>query len=92
MPSHGLGRRGEKVSAALPLNVLRRCQPEIRFVDECRRLEHVAAALARHVSPGDPAQLRLNRRQQLVQSCVVAGLPREKQLGDVWSWGHLDWG
>ena len=65
-------------------------EPEIRFVDECRGLEHVAAALSRHVSPGDPAQLRLNRRQQLVQSRVVPGLPREEQLGDVRSRGHLD--
>ena len=56
----------------LPLHLVRVDQPQIRFVDERRRLEAVAAAFACDASARDLMELTLNERNQSVKGGLVA--------------------
>src|SRR5271157_725445 len=47
----------------------------------------MAVAFPSHATPGDPMQLAINLRGELVQSIFVAPAPRLKQLGDLVSEG-----
>ena len=61
---------------------LRFDQPEIRLVDEHRRLEAVTRALARHAAPRDPVELLVDERNQPLEGTLVAPPPFEKEPGD----------
>ena len=63
-PPHGLGRRREEVPAAVPaLDVLCVYQPQIRLVDEGRRLEGLARFLLSQPLRRQLPQLIVNQRQ-----------------------------
>ncbi len=85
-PPHGLGRGRKEVAARLPaLSLIRRDEPQIRLVDERRRLEGVSCRLLRHPRRGQPAQLIVHQRQQLLRRVGIAALNRRQDLGDA---GH----
>ena len=70
--AHGLGRGGEKVRAVGPRGLPVAAQPQPRFVDEGRGLQGLAGRFAGHARGGEPAQLIINERQQLVRSRRIA--------------------
>ena len=73
---HEMRRHANEMRAILPAHLSGVDQPHERFVDERRRLQRVAAALASHVAAGQPAQLRFDERQQPLQGRLVAIGPR----------------
>lgn len=55
-----------------------------------RRLQGVLAALAPHLARGDPVQLAVYQRHELVRCFYVAGAPLLEKAGDcVCILGHL---
>ena len=81
-PHHAGGDRQE-MRAVVPFNCLSVDQTEICLVDECRRLQAVSAALARHAGSRDSMELLVNERNQSLEGVGVALAPFEKQSGDV---------
>ena len=65
--------------AVLPLHLLHVDQPQIRLVDERRRLQGMAAPLTLHVARGNAAQLRVDERQQRVERVGLAPVPGQEQ-------------
>src|SRR6185295_11464626 len=72
---HHLSRDGEEVSPAPPIHLPLIDQAQEGFMDEVVRLESVALALAVEVAPGQPAQLAIDQRHELLQRAVVARSP-----------------
>jgi hypothetical protein len=50
-------------------------EPEVDLVDEGGGLEQMARPLARHVPPGEAAQLVVHEGQQLAHGALVAAPP-----------------
>ena len=72
---HQLGGNAEEVSAILPGHPLLADQPHVGFVDERRGLKRVPRALIAHVGGGDPAQLVVHERRQLLESIAISAAP-----------------
>jgi hypothetical protein len=75
------------VRPILPADAFEIHQAQIHLVDQCCGLQPVATALAGHIAAGDAAQLRVDERDQLLESGVVALTPGQKQLRDALSHG-----
>ena len=54
---------------------------EVGLVDERGGLQGMSDALVAHLAPGDTAQLRVDQRDELLESHFVAVPPREEQVG-----------
>src|SRR5262245_32894211 len=81
--AHRLGRRGEEVTAAVPLlPAVGVHQPQVSFVHQGGRLEGVAGRLGRQPGGGQFAQLAVDERQEFGRGLRVAGRGRVQQLGD----------
>ena len=71
---HGLGRRGEKVSAVVPFGGrLGADQTHVRLVNQRRRLERLSRCLRGHARGGEIPQLVVHEREQLGGGLAVAG-------------------
>ena len=81
-PHHASGHRQE-MRAVVPRHVFRVDQPQIRFVDERRRLEAVPGTLSRHAAPRDLVELPVDERNQSLEGGLVALSPFQKQSGDL---------
>jgi hypothetical protein len=81
--AHQLGRDSEEVRAAGEARLPLIDELEVRLVDECRRLQGVAGALAPQVARGQAPQLRVDERHQLVERARVAAAPTLQKYGDV---------
>ena len=66
----------------MPRNRLSVDQPEIRFVDEGRRLQTVPHAFSRHASSRDAVEFLVDERDQSLEGALVAPTPFEQQPGD----------
>ena len=76
-PPHRLGRGREEVPAAIPaLGVIGAHEPQIGFVNEPGRLQSLTRLLVRHVSGREPAQFRIDEREQFGSRLRVAGFNR----------------
>ena len=62
-------------------------QPQIRLVDQGRRIERVAGSLVGHCCAAEPPQLVVDQRQQLAAGLSIALVDRLEQPRDV---GHAD--
>ena len=82
-PPHQSRRHREKVRAVLPLDSVDIDQPEIRLVDERRRLQRVTHVLVPHVVPGEASELLIDQRRQLFQRRRIPISPLEEKLGHV---------
>src|SRR5688500_5007834 len=82
-PAHHLRGDREKVRAIVPLNISLVDQTNECFVDKSRSLESVTSTLAVHVVMGQPVQLAIDHRRQVIKSCLVSVAPVQKQLSDV---------
>ncbi len=58
-------------------------EPEVQLVDERGRLHAVVRALAQELALRQPMQLRVDGREEPVESLRVPGIPREEQARDV---------
>jgi hypothetical protein len=64
--THGLGRRGEEVSPAVPSPVrVAADQSQVGLVHQSRGLERLTRRLSRQLPSGQPAQLVVDQREQL---------------------------
>ncbi len=89
--AHRLGCDAEEVRAVAPVNRVLVNEPQICFVDERGGLQGVAGPLARELARGDPLQLAIDERQQLVERRAVARLRLPEQSGHALSqlFSHL---
>ena len=81
--AHHLRRHREKVRPILPINILRARQPNIRFVDQRRRLQRVTVTLALHVAMRDAPNFVVDERRQPVERGFVTLRPFDQQSGQV---------
>ena len=82
--AHGLGGGGEEVPAAVPAPILRRAdEPEVRLVDQGGGLERLAGPLPGQPMRGQPAELVVDQRQELIGRSGVALLDGREDAGDV---------
>jgi len=79
-PAHGLRRDPEEVRAALPSNRPLIDELEKGLVDEGGGLQRVIDPLASHVACGQPPQLGVDDRKQLIARFVAPVAPLLKQL------------
>jgi len=86
--SHQLGGRTEELCPVLPANARLVHEPDVRFVDERRRLERVIRTLAAQPGPGQAVKLRVHDRHQLVERAAISGAPGLKKARDV-RWRRL---
>ena len=71
-PPHRLGRSGKEVSPAVPvLSLLDVHQTQIRLVDQTGRLQRVVCRFISHPCFGQPSQLVIHQRQQLIGSSRI---------------------
>src|SRR5215207_6612199 len=81
--SHDLRGDGEEVRAVLPVHALLVDEPEVRLVDERRRLERVPRVLAPHEVARDAVQLSLDEREEAFERRPVAVAPCDEQPRDL---------
>ena len=72
---------GQEVRAVLPRHVVSGNQPQIRLVDERRRLQTVTDGLMTDVPPRDAMEFIVDERNQPFEGTVVALAPFEQQSG-----------
>ena len=78
-PPHQSRRHREEVRAVLPMHLLHFDEPEVRLVDERRRLQRVAGSLTAHVVAGDAPQFLIDERQQRVERVGIPLVPGQEQ-------------
>jgi hypothetical protein len=72
------------VAAAVPvLGLLRVHEPQVRFVDQGRRLERLTGGLARQLLGSESAQLLIDQREQLAGGVGVALLDGAQDACDL---------
>ena len=69
--------------AALPVHPADVDQPEVRLVDERRRLKAVALPFAGHARVGDAVEFPLHERNEPTEGGIVPLAPGEEQRRDV---------
>jgi len=69
---HQPRRHREEVCPVLPFHSLDVDQPQVRLVDERSGLKTVTGSLTPHMGSGNPVQLVVHERNQLVQGHLVA--------------------
>src|SRR5262249_31344039 len=79
---HGLGGRSKEVASAVPvLRLLHVYEPQVRLVDEGRRLQRLAWGLQSHLLGRQLAQLDIDQGHQLVGGVRVAFLDGGQDAG-----------
>ena len=85
--AHRLSRNGEEMGAVLPVHALVIDQPQVRFVDQRRRLQAVAGTLAPHVPVRQTTELVVDDRHQEGERTLIPVAPRSEKRADVaWNW------
>lgn len=75
---HELRRDTIKLGPVLPARILLIDETQIGFIDERGGLQCVSDALFPQVVPGQPAQLAVNERHQLIKRLLVASTPSDQ--------------
>jgi hypothetical protein len=84
--SHGLGRGGEEMGAALPGGTaVRADEPEVSLVDECGGLKGLTGFLLRKVARGEFAEFLIDQGEELFCSAGISLIDLAKQAGHI---GH----
>jgi hypothetical protein len=81
--AHHHRRHAEEVLPVLPADAVPVEQPQAQLVDEARRLQAHARALAREVAGGHAMQLVVDEGQHALEGVGVSAAPRPKQPGDL---------
>ena len=82
-PPHHLGRDPEEVRAVLPVHAALVHEAQEGLVDQVVGLEGLAGPLPAEVPPGQPPQLVVDERRDLVEGRVVTAVPPVEQERDV---------
>src|SRR5262249_37713342 len=77
--AHCAGGDGEKVRAIVPADLRDVDEAQVGLVDECRRLERVAATLASHVVAREAVQLGVDERNQSIECILIAAAPGQQK-------------
>ena len=81
---HRLSRRGEEVTAAVPeLRLLDVHEPQVGFMNQCRRLERMTGRLLCQPLDGQSTEFVVDQRQQLFGRLGSALLDRRENPSDV---------
>jgi hypothetical protein len=80
---HGDGGDGQEVAAVVPVGARLIDQPEISLVDQPAGVERIVPGAPAQLDAGDPPQVLVEQRHQLVDGVRVAGAVRLEELGDV---------
>ena len=86
--AHRLRRHGEEMGAVLPVHALVIDQPQVGFVDQRRRLQAVAGALAPHVVVRQTTELVVDDRHQEGERTLIPVAPRPEKRADV-AWNRF---
>ena len=81
--AHGLRRCRHEMGAVLPVHALVVDQPQVGFVDQGRRLQAVAGALAPHVVVRQTTEFVVDDRHQEGERKLIPVAPRSKKRADV---------
>ena len=81
--AHDLRRDTKEVRAILPIDLALVNEPDVRLMDQGRRLQGVVGALAPKLARGDAAELGVDEGQQLTERSAVAATPIAEQRRDV---------
>src|SRR5262249_57440371 len=81
--THGFGRCGEEVAAAVPVPFQATHQAEISLVDQGGGLESLSGLLVGQFLGGQPAQLLVDQRQDAAGGGRIAVGNSFKKLGDL---------
>jgi len=65
--AHHLGGEGIEMAAIFAHSILLVQQAHIKFMYQCRALQHVGVALAANVGCGHLAQMRIDQRHQFLK-------------------------
>jgi hypothetical protein len=66
-PPHCLGRGGKEVRPAVPMLArIAPYKPQVRLVYQCRRLQRLAGRLVFEAIIGEPTQILVNEREQML--------------------------
>jgi hypothetical protein len=79
-PAHHLRSDREEVDTVLPIHALIH-QPQIRLVNQRRRLKSMVVPLVPKISGRPASELLINQGQEIVLRVSVASRPRLKQAG-----------
>jgi hypothetical protein len=79
-PSHHLRRDAKEVRAILPRDAPLAHEPDVRLMDESRRLERVVSTLASEITHGLLAKFSIHQRKQLAPRLDVPASPRAEQV------------
>jgi hypothetical protein len=82
-PSHGFGRGGEEVAAAVPARVAGADEPEVRLVDQGGGLEGLAWLLLGQLAGGQLPQFVVDQGQEPRSGSGIASLDGREDVGDV---------
>ena len=88
-PAHDLRGHAEEVRPILPVDLPLINQSQIHLVNERRRLQAVAGSLAPQLARGDPAELRVDERQQLIERAPVTATPISEESRHIARRSHL---
>jgi hypothetical protein len=73
--AHHLRGDAKEVRPILPVDLALIDHPQVNLVNERRRLQCVGGAFASELAAGHATQLRIDQREQLIQSTAIAAAP-----------------
>ena len=80
--AHHASRNRHEVCAIVPCDSVAIDQPQIRLVDERRRLKALRRTFARQAAACDPVELFVDERNQPLEGRLVAFPPLDQEPGD----------
>jgi len=82
-PAHDLRGDAKEMRAILPIALALIDEPDVRLVNEGRRLQGVVGPLVPKLARGNAVELRIDEWQQLIEGSPVASTPVAEQRRDV---------
>src|SRR5205814_2506123 len=82
-PSHELCGDAKELRPILPRRPTLIHEPQIQFVDQCRRIERVIAVFAAKLLSCDPPAFGVDHRHQAVEGARIALRPSNQETGNV---------
>jgi len=86
--AHHLRGDSEEVRPAPPVHLALIDEPQVRLVNQRRRLERVPLSLSTKLPPRDTAQFLIHEWQQLIEGARVSTTPVVEQRRDVRGRAH----
>ncbi len=81
--AHEIGGHAEEMSPVLPIDLGLVDEPHIGFVDQRGRLQGMARPFPAQMMIGQPAQLSIDERQQVIERAAIPFAPVKQSLCDI---------